>query len=115
MAMQRAVQALIRAGNLAKNAVADAIDPNLLAADAERTLYEAYLRARRAITALLAERNYAGVLGVMADMADPLDAFFNQVMVMVDDAAVKNNRLALLKAIAALPSALADLTKITAI
>jgi glycyl-tRNA synthetase beta chain len=49
---------------------------------------------------------------VLATLAAPIDAFFGAVMVMVEDTAVKNNRLALLKSISALATQTADLTKI---
>ncbi len=113
-AMQRAVQALTRAGNLAKNAGEGAIDPALFASDGEKELYAALESARKEIAALTAARDYAGVLKVVAGLTDPIDAFFTQVMVMVDDEAVRNNRLALLKGITALTARFADLSKIVA-
>lgn len=113
-AMQRAVQALTRAGNLAKNATGDAIDPALFATDGEKALYAALESARKEIAALTAARDYAGGLKVVAGLTDPIDAFFTQVMVMVDDAAVRNNRLALLKGITTLTARIADLSKIVA-
>jgi glycyl-tRNA synthetase beta chain len=45
-AMQKAVQALVRVGNLAKNATSDIIDTSLFAADAEHALYKAYTEAQ---------------------------------------------------------------------
>lgn len=112
MAMQRAVQAFTRAGNLAKNATTETIDPSLFTAAAEHELYQAYLNARQTVAEKLAVRDYAGVLKVMAEMAGPIDAFFGAVMVMVEDMAVRNNRLALLQAIASLTANVADLSKI---
>jgi glycyl-tRNA synthetase beta chain len=112
--MQQAVQAFTRVGNLAKNAVSDVIDPTLFATDAEKALHEAYLAASRDIEAMKAARNYASVLKVMASLTGPIDAFFGQVMVMVEDVAVRNNRLALLKAITGLAAGIADLSKIVA-
>jgi glycyl-tRNA synthetase beta chain len=47
-----------------------------------------------------------------AALAGPLDRFFTQVMVMVDDTAVRRNRLALLKDIADILGELGDLEKI---
>ncbi|WP_371370666.1 glycine--tRNA ligase subunit beta [Sporomusa aerivorans] len=112
VAMQKAVQALVRVGNLAKNATVETVNPDLFAVEAEHALYKAYLEARSAIEKQQAERNYQGVLTTLAAMAGSIDAFFGAVMVMVEDAAVKNNRLALLKAIAGLSAHTADLTKI---
>ncbi|MBP2664425.1 MAG: glyS, partial [Firmicutes bacterium] len=112
MAMQKAVQALVRVGNLAKNAASDTIDTSLFAGEAEHGLYKAYVEAQAVITKHQDEKNYQGVLTVLAAMAAPIDAFFGAVMVMVEDEAVKNNRLALLKSIATLAAQTADLTKI---
>ncbi|SDE62433.1 glycine--tRNA ligase subunit beta [Sporomusa acidovorans] len=112
IAMQKAVQALVRVGNLAKNAVSETIDTNLFTAEAEHDLYKAYLEAKTIISSYQAEKNYQGVLTAVAAMAAPIDAFFGAVMVMVEEPAVKNNRLALLKAIAGLAAQTADLTKI---
>lgn len=112
MAMQRAVQAFTRAGNLAKNAITETIDPSLFSTEAEHNLYQAYLSARQTVAEKLHVRDYVGVLKVMAEMAGPIDAFFGAVMVMVEDMAVRNNRLALLKAITGLTANVADLSKI---
>lgn len=112
IAMQKAVQALVRVGNLAKNANTETIDKDLFTADAEYALYKAYEDACEAIKKYEAEKNYQGVLTTLANMAAPIDAFFGAVMVMVEDTAVKNNRLALLKAISGLAAHTADLTKI---
>lgn len=111
-AMQKAVQALVRVGNLAKNATSDAIDTTLFIADAEQALYNAYHEAQAIIIKYQAEKNYQGVLAILANMTGPIDAFFGAVMVMVEDTAVKNNRLALLKSITTLATQTADLTKI---
>jgi len=113
--MQTAVQALNRAGNLAKNApLGTVIDPALFESDVEQALYQAYIKADREITAMVAGENYGGVFQVMADLAVPIDAFFGKVMVMVEVIPVRDNRLALLKAITGLTSQIADLGKIVA-
>jgi len=115
VAMQKAVQAFVRVGNLAKNATSESIDVSLFTADAEHALYKAYIEAHTVIANYHAEKNYQGILTVLAAMAAPIDAFFGAVMVMVEDAKVKNNRLALLKSIATLAAQTADLTKIVVI
>lgn len=112
IAMQKAVQALTRVGNLAKNAQSDSINANLFEADAEHALFKAYTEAKAAIEKYQLEKNYQGVLTILASLSAPIDAFFGAVMVMVENTAVKNNRLALLKAISGLAVNTADLTKI---
>ena len=49
---------------------------------------------------MLREGDYVGVLKRLASLREPVDAFFDGVMVMADDAAVRDNRLALLKRLA---------------
>ena len=49
---------------------------------------------------------------MVAEIAEPIDAFFAAVMVMVDDQAVRNNRLALLRAITGLTTGIVELSKI---
>ena len=110
--MQKAVQALVRVGNLAKNATSETIDTSLFTADAEHNLYKSYLEAQAVIAKYQAEKNYQGILTVLASIAAPIDVFFGAVMVMVEEVEVKNNRLALLKSIATLAAQTADLTKI---
>lgn len=110
--MQKAVQAFNRAGNLAKNAVHGNVDAALFEVIAERQLYESYINAKADIEKLVAQRKYNDVFKIMATMTEPLDNFFNAVMVMVDNESVKNNRLALLKAVTELVLSVADLSKL---
>ena len=112
IAMQRGVQAFARAGNLAKHATVTDIDSSLLSTDAERVLYENYMTAQNKINGMTLAKDYVGILKVMAEMAESIDAFFGEVMVMVEDIPVRNNRLALLKNITGLTAKLADLNKI---
>ena len=74
-----------------------AIDPARFTETAERELAEAVDAAIADTNAQLQARDYIAVLGRLARLRPQVDAFFDQVMVNVDDAAVRNNRLALLK------------------
>lgn len=112
LAMQKAVQAFSRAGNLAKSAVETSVDPQYFETDAEKQLYDAYLAAENRINEAIKAKEYVQALQVMAQMTQPIDAFFGAVMVMVDNEQVKNNRLALLKAIISLTAHIADVSKI---
>ena len=62
----------------------------------------------------MAESNYAGVLTELAGMRDTVDAFFDQVMVMAEDEAVRKNRLALLNQTRALFIQIADISVLQA-
>ena len=78
----------------------DTIDAALLTEPAEKALDAALAAAITDTTHLLAERDYLGVLRRLAQLREPVDAFFDGVMVMADDAAVRGNRLALLRHLA---------------
>ncbi len=74
-----------------------AIDPARYTEAAERELGDAVESAIADTDAQLQSRDYVAVLGRLARLRPQVDAFFDKVMVNVDDAAVRNNRLALLK------------------
>jgi glycyl-tRNA synthetase beta chain len=61
----------------------------------------------------VAVRAYAEVLNELADLRDPVDRFFDDVMVMADDEAIKNNRLALLGELRALFLDVADISRLS--
>jgi len=111
-ATEQAVRAFTRAGNLAKNCTAEKIEPALFAVEAEQALHNAYCAANASIHSRLAGHDYIGILQDMAELAAPIDLFFTAVMVMVEDVAVRNNRLALLKAVTNLAVQTADFSKI---
>lgn len=81
--------------------------------DAERRLASALTSAREKVAPLLATRSYAESLNELADLKEPVDHFFDEVMVMADDEAVKNNRLALLSEIRALFLDVADISRLS--
>ena len=80
---------------------------------AEKALYEAVLVKKKDITLLLAEQDYTAVLTHLADLQVSLDTFFAEVMVMVDDAKLKNNRLALLAILQGLLTSVADIAQLS--
>ncbi|OGT60828.1 MAG: glycine--tRNA ligase subunit beta [Gammaproteobacteria bacterium RIFCSPHIGHO2_12_FULL_63_22] len=80
--------------------VPDSINAALLVEPAEKALDAALAEAINDTTPLLAARDYLGVLRRLAQLREPVDAFFDGVMVMADDAAVRGNRLALLRRLA---------------
>ena len=107
-----------RVGNIlrkqaeAGEAPAIAFNPALLEAAAERALAEALAVARHAGSAALAQRDYAAALAVLAALDAPLARFFDAVMVVAEDPAVRGNRLALLAEIRRAFTAIADLARL---
>lgn len=98
---------------LAKNggdAVSTDINAALLSEDAEKVLAEQVAAKQTQVQPLLAEAKYKEALASLAELRNAVDAFFDNVMVMADDEAVKNNRLALLKQLQSLFIAIADIS-----
>lgn len=73
-----------------------AINQSLLQAGAEQALAQALLSQQQAATALVAAGDYNANLTQLAGLRVVIDQFFDEVMVNVEDQAVRNNRLALL-------------------
>ena len=88
------------------------IDAALLRLPAERNLYEALRSLRATVTAALAQRDYAGALAELVGLRPPVDAFFDQVMVMDEDPALRANRLVLLREMRELFAGVADLSRL---
>jgi glycyl-tRNA synthetase beta chain len=98
----------------AKGEVAISAGSDLLQEPAETALYEAYKQVKIQVDEKMAGGELEGALRVIATLRTPVDRFFDDVMVMADDPDLRNNRLALLKAIAALFDRIADFSKIAA-
>ncbi|WP_413191106.1 glycine--tRNA ligase subunit beta [Psychrobacter sp. AT9] len=92
--------------------VADNVDEALLSEPAEQSLYASVQQAQTAVQPLLEQADYTQVLQTLASLDEPLTQFFDNVMVNSEDAALKNNRLALLKQVRALFLTVADISEL---
>lgn len=101
-----------RARNLGGKAEGTDVVRDLLREEPERRLHEAYLQARERASQQLSEGRYEEFFREVASLKEPLDHFLDKVMVMVEDEAVRKNRLSLLKAVADLMGQPADLEKL---
>jgi len=81
----------------AEGVIPGQIDPALLREPAESELAEAVTAAIDDTNASLQQKDYVAVLARLARLRPQVDAFFDKVMVNADDAALRNNRLALLR------------------
>ena len=101
-----------RVQNLLKKADTElgAVQENLLQEDAERALFAATQALRPTVQAALAQHDFQAALTALAAVKPQVDAFFDNVMVMADDAAVKQNRLNLLNELSQLMNAVADIS-----
>jgi len=80
--------------------------------DAEKQLYRQLLELQVIVEPLFAEGKYLQGLDELAKLRSTVDQFFDQVMVMVDDELIKNNRLALLTQLSSCFRRVADFSKI---
>ena len=88
------------------------VQPELLIENSENTLFSAIESLATTTQTLVAERKYEQALTGLASLRDPVDHFFNDVMVMVDDDKIRNNRLQLLQNLRSLFLNVADIAKI---
>jgi glycyl-tRNA synthetase beta chain len=89
------------------------INLSLFAESAEKNLYQSFLKAKERIGTHLNQRDYPSALHEMTQMKKPIDEFFEGVMVMVEEEAIRNNRLALLDEIGKVFLRIADFSKLT--
>lgn len=91
---------------------ASALDPALLAEEAERVLAERLDQVGSAARAALAREDYGAVMAALAQLRAPVDAFFEHVTVNAEDPALRRNRLALLARIGEALAPVADFSRI---
>lgn len=86
------------------------VDAKLLKEDAERKLHQLVIEKTKAIAPELQSGNYTKALVSLAELQQLVDAFFDHVMVMVDDMDLRNNRLRLLANLGKLFLNIADIS-----
>ena len=77
----------------------DTINSNLLVETAEKALADKLTQLQPELAPLFASANYQQALTLLADLRESVDQFFEDVMVMADDEALKQNRIALLNSL----------------
>jgi glycyl-tRNA synthetase beta chain len=107
-ANKRIANILRKAGELQRKDV----DVESLKDPAEVRLFDAMRALKEAVATALAQREYANALGRLAQLRPPVDAFFEQVMVMDEDPRLRANRLALLAELHGLFIGIADLSRL---
>ncbi|MDU6978193.1 glycine--tRNA ligase subunit beta [Veillonella atypica] len=91
------VQAFTRMYNLVKDVTYIGVDESLLKEDAERALYEMATKASEASIDAWDKNDYDAVVAVPATLVPAINTFFEDVMVMDKDEAIKANRLQLVR------------------
>ncbi len=92
--------------------IADAVDPALLAEPAEQALFHAMNQAESEAAQAIARQDFSGAMRALSELREPVDSFFEAVLVNAEDEAVRANRLALLARIRAATGQVADFSKI---
>lgn len=101
-----------RIGNITAGHTSTEVDRARLEHDTEKRLAELADMVTGQIAEMIRERQYRGALESFAAMAPELETFFQDVMVMVDDEAVRRNRMSLLRKVGGAVMRIADVTKI---
>ncbi|MCQ1854349.1 glycine--tRNA ligase subunit beta [Neorhizobium galegae] len=109
---KRAVQ-LLAAEEKKGTVVADGVSEELLKLDAEKALWTAVVVASREAAEAVAKEDFRSAMEALSKLRVPVDKFFEDVLVNDEDAAIRANRLALLKAIRQATATVADFSKIS--
>lgn len=103
-----------RVENILKKAATHAkVNPDLFAQDEEKALHKAFQTMEGAFTAHTQKGEYTDALKLLAGLKEPIDSFFDKVLVMSEDVAVRENRIALLKGLVLLFDKVAKFSKIS--
>lgn len=109
---KRATQ-LLAAEEKKGTVVADGVSEALLKLDAEKSLFAAIQSASKSAADAVSSEDFRSAMQALSTLRGPVDKFFEDVLVNDEDAAIRANRLALLKAIREATATVADFSKIT--
>ena len=110
----RSMQAFVRVANIARKNAAETIYPERFHMAEEKALYQAYTSTKSAVESLVSGEDFEGAIDALTELVAPIDAFFDNVMVMDKDEMIRENRLALLRSVDTVIRDVADFTKIVA-
>ena len=97
-----------------KSEVTASFKADLLAEEAEKTLWQAFQALRPTLKAAQATSDFAGALNNLLTLKAPIDLYFDKVLVNCEDEALKQNRLAMIQLVASEFLSIADFIKIPA-
>lgn len=109
---KRATQ-LLAAEEKKGTVIADGVSPALLKLDAEKELFTAISGASKEAADAVAGEDFRSAMAALSKLRGPVDRFFEEVLVNDEDAAIRANRLALLRLIRAATGTVADFSKIS--
>jgi glycyl-tRNA synthetase beta chain len=100
-----------RVNNIIKTHQSHTVSQELLKETAEKNLFTAFQDVTQKVQPLVETQQYENALLQILEMKEPIDSFFDDVMVMTDDEQIRQNRLSLLTAIARLFLQIGDFSK----
>ena len=100
-----------RIRNIIKDNSDTSIDSDKLVDQAEKDLYDLLLQVRKEMAPSLSSQDYGSALKTLLKMKEPVDRFFDEVMVMDEDQDIRRNRLNLLTALGELVLAVGDISR----
>tara|TARA_R110002051_G_scaffold106231_1_gene179292 strand:- start:420 stop:2708 length:2289 start_codon:yes stop_codon:yes gene_type:complete len=109
---KRAVQ-LLAAEEKKGTVVADGVSEDLLRLDAEKALWAAITAAATEAADAVGREDFRSAMEALSKLREPVDRFFEDVLVNDEDTAIRANRLALLKAVREATATVADFSKIS--
>jgi len=112
-ANKRIANILKKSGDDSDAGFGGSVDVALLAEAAEKALYEELERVGKTVRPMIERHAYAEALRALAALKEPVDHFFDDVMVMADDDAIRRNRLTLLGELRTLFLGIADVSRLS--
>ena len=109
---ERLAVAFRRAANILEGKVPAEVRPDRLQEEAEKELYSVVQQLGDQLDPFFSTREYDEIMNRMLVLKDPVDRFFDEVLVMCEDQEVRENRLALLAGIARIFHRIADFSKL---
>ncbi|MGC2109257.1 MAG: glycine--tRNA ligase subunit beta [Candidatus Korobacteraceae bacterium] len=106
------IKNILRQAHEAKKTIAEQLDASTLTEEAEKKLAAEIPETAASVRTLREQKNYAAALAQISRLRQPVDTFFDKVMVMVNDEQVRANRLALLRDLLSEFSTIADFSEI---
>lgn len=101
-----------RVRNIIKSNTETVVNPSLFEMTEERELFELFNKVKEQMDNLIVNGNYVDALSAMLQMKEPVDRFFDGVMVMAEDESIRQNRLNLLTALGELILQIGDISKV---
>jgi glycyl-tRNA synthetase beta chain len=92
--------------------IAKAVDPTLLREEAEKRLFAAVTQAEKEAAQAIQNEDFSDAMLALSALREPVDSFFDRVLVNDEDQAIRANRLALLARIRAATGEVADFSRI---